>query len=85
MNENKMEYIRFKRERAISSLSGGPLKLVDQFVYLSSCVLSTKTDIDIHFVKVLIAIDRPSIIWKFDLFNKIKRDFFQAVAMSILQ
>ena len=34
--------------------------------------------------KIWIAIDRLSIIWKSDLFDKIKRDSFQVVAVSVL-
>ena len=42
----------FKWEGAISSLSGSPLKLVDQFTYLSSNILSTKSDVNIHLEMV---------------------------------
>ena len=31
VNSNKTEFIRFKQKRVISTLSGKPLKLVDQF------------------------------------------------------
>ena len=31
VNANKTEYMCFKRERGISTLSGGSLKLVDKF------------------------------------------------------
>ena len=46
MNANKTEYIYFKRERAISTLSDGPLKFVDKFTYLSSNISSTEIDIN---------------------------------------
>ena len=48
------------------------LKLVDQFTYLGSSISSTESTI--------YDIDRLLIIWKSDLFNKIKWEFFPAVA-----
>ena len=47
-------------------------------------ILSTKTDIHIHLAKVWNTIYRQSIIWKSTQSYKIRRDFFRAVAMSIL-
>ena len=41
------EYIRFKQEGAISTLSGKPLKLVDKFTYFSSIISSTESDVNI--------------------------------------
>ena len=38
MNANKMKYMCFNYEGAISTLNGSPLKLVDKFMYLSSSV-----------------------------------------------
>ena len=78
MNANKREYICYKQKGAISTL-----KLVDQFVYLRSNIPSTESDINICQAKAWNIIDRLSILWKFDLSNKIKQDFFQAVAVSI--
>ena len=37
-----------------------------------------------HLAKAWTAIDRLSIVWKSDLSDKIKQDFFQAVAVSLL-
>ena len=84
VNANKTEQMCFKREEAISSLSGKPLKLIDKFTYLSSSISSTISDVNIHLSKVQTVIDMLSILRKTDLFDKIKRDFFQAVAVSIL-
>ena len=67
----------------ISTLNGGSLKLVDKFTYLNTIISSSESDY-IHLVKTWTVIDRLSIIWRFDLFNKIKWDFFQAVVVSIL-
>ena len=68
----------------ISTLDGTPLKLVDKFTYLGSSVASTEKDIDTRLTKAWTAINRPSIIWKSDLTDKMKRSFFQAAVTSIL-
>ena len=68
----------------ISTLDGTSLKLVDKFIYLGSSVSSTKKDIDTRLSKIWTAIDKPSIIWKSDLTDKMKHSFFQAAVMSIL-
>ena len=59
---NKTEYICFKQEGAISTLSGEHLKLLDKFVYLSSNVSSTESDVNICLAKVWTAINRLMII-----------------------
>ena len=68
----------------ITTLDGTPLKLLDKFTYLGSCVSSTKKDIDTRLRKAWTAIDRVSIIWKSDLTDKMKRSFFQVAVVSIL-
>ena len=83
-DRNKTEYICFKQEGAIFTLSGKLLNLVDQFPYLSSKISSTENEVNICLVKAWKAIDRLLIIWKSDVSDKIKRDFLQAVAVSIL-
>ena len=82
VNTNKTEYMVFKRG-VISTVNGDPWKLVDKFMYLSSSVSSTESDANIQLEKERTAIDRLSIIWKSDLSDKIKGDFFQAVVVSI--
>ena len=69
----------FKQEEAISTLSSKPLKLVDQFTYLGSNISSTESDVNIH------AIDWLLIIWKSDISDKIKQNFFQPEAVLVLQ
>ena len=74
----------FKELRAFSSLNSKPLKLVDQFIYLGSNIASTRSDVNIHVDKAWNAIGRLTIIWKSDVSNKIKWEFFQAVTVSVL-
>ena len=60
------------------------MNVVDKFTHLSSSVSSTESDVHIRLAKAWTAIDMLSIIRKSDLSDKIKRDFFQTMAVSIL-
>ena len=64
------------------SLSHLHLKLVDKFMYLGSCV--SESDLNMRLGKARTVIDRLLIIWKSDLLNKIKLEFFQVVVVSKL-
>ena len=79
-----MEYMCFNQTGDISTLGSSSLKLVDKFTYLGSSVSSTEKDIDTWLAKAWTAIDRLSVIWKSDLTDKMKHNFFQAAVMSIL-
>ena len=70
--------------KAISTLSSRPLELEDQFTYFGNKISSTEIGANIYLMKAWNAADRSSIIWDYDLSVQIKRDFFQAVGMSIL-
>ena len=50
----------FKREGAISTLSGKPKKLVDQFTYPNSNISSSE-DVNAHLAETRNAMDRISI------------------------
>ena len=84
VNAHKTEYMCFNQAGNISTLDGTSLKLVDKFTYLESSVSSTKKDINTRLMKAWTAIDKPLVIWKSDLTDKMKRSFFQAAVMSIL-
>ena len=60
------------------------LKLVDQLIYIDSNISSTESDVNVHIGKVLPAIDTLSTIWKSDLANKLKQEYFQTVVFSVL-
>ena len=81
VNANKTKFMSFKQEGAISTLSGKSLKLVDQFKYLSNNISSTESNVNVQLANMLTAIKGLLIIWKSDLSDKIKQDFFQAMAM----
>ena len=58
-------------KKDVSTLSGKPLKSVGQIAYLGSNISSNES----------CAPSKLSVIWKYDLSDKIKRDFFQVVAL----
>ena len=74
----------FSQTSDISTLDGSSLKLVDKFTYLGSSVSSTEKVIYTRLTKAWTAIDKLSIIWKPDLTDEMKRNFFQAAVVSIL-
>ena len=84
VNAHKTEYMCFNQTSDISTLDGSSLKLVDKFTYLGSRVSSTEKDIDTQQTKAWTAINKLLIIWKSDLTDKRKRNFFQAAVVSIL-
>ena len=75
VNVDKTEYTCFNQRCDISTQNGGSLKLADKFTYLGSSVSSTENEINTHLAKAWTAIDRLSVIWKLDLYEKIKRIF----------
>ena len=84
VNVDKTEYICFNQKGDISTLNGASLKLVNKFTYLGSSISSTKNDIDVRLAKAWTAINTLLMIWKSNLSDRIKRNFFQAVIMSHL-
>ena len=69
---DKIEFICFNQRGDISTLNGGPLKLVDKF----SSISSIEKDINMRLAKAWRPIDRLSVIWKSDLTDKLKHSFF---------
>ena len=67
-------------DQLITLINGELLKLVGQFIYLDGNISFTENYVKISIDKAWFLIDRLSTIWKSDLYDKIKRDFFQNVA-----
>ena len=65
MNADKTEFMCFKQDGAISTLSAKPLKIIEQFTYLGNIISSTESDVNIG--KAWTAIDSLLIICKSDL------------------
>ena len=84
MNADTREYMCFNQKGDISSLNGYSLKSVDKLMYLRSDISTTENDINMWLAKAWTAINRLLIIWKSDLSDKMKCNFFQAVVVSIL-
>ena len=78
------EYMCFNKRGDISTQNGSYLKLEDKFTYLGIKVSSIETDINMQLAKAWTAVDRLSVLWKSNLTDKIKRNFFQAEVLSIL-
>ena len=57
----------FNQKGDIFTVNGGSLKLVDKFMSLGSSISSTKIDINMWLAKAGTAIDRLSIIQKWNL------------------
>ena len=76
VNVNKKMY--FEQKENISTQSSKPLKLEDEFPSLGSNISATETNVSIPLAKAWYAIDRISILWKSDLSDRIKQDFFRA-------
>ena len=66
----------FNQKGDIPTLNGGSLKLVDKFTYHRNSVSSTENDINVWLAKAWTPMDRLSIIWKSDLSDEIKHNFF---------
>ena len=60
VNADKTEYMCFNLRDDISTQKDGPLKLVDKFSYLGSCVSSTENDINTRLAKAW----TPTIVYR---------------------
>ena len=84
VNSGKTEFMSFKKKRNISTRNGKPLKPVEQFTYLGGNISSTDSDVNTRIAKAWSATNKVSVIWRSDLPGKLKRQFFQAVVVSVL-
>ena len=84
MNTDKTQFKSFNQDGTISALNDKPLKLVDQFLYLSSNIASTESNANICIGKWWTVFARLTTIWKSDLSDELKLEFFQVVAVSEL-
>ena len=57
---------------------------MDKFTSLWSSISSTENDINMWLAEAWTVIDRLLVIWKLDLSDKIKCNFFQKAVMSII-
>ena len=84
VNAKKTEVVNHNQDGIITTANNIPLKGVSNFTYLGSEIASTAKDIDIRIAKAWKAVDRLTRIWKSNLPNNLKREFFRAVVEPIL-
>ena len=73
-----------KREETISTLRGKPLKLVDQFTFISNDSSPNARDVNIIIRKEWTAIGKLPFISKCNHSDQIKQNFLQDVAVAAL-
>ena len=84
VNAKKTEFISYNEQGAIQSKNDIPLLKVDDFTYLGSNIASTEKDIQIRIGKAWGALTQMNTIWKSNLPDGLKRDFFRSVVESVL-
>ena len=84
MNLNKTKFIYFNEDATISSLNDKRPKLVDQFMCHGSNISFSVSDVSIYLLKTWTATDRLMIILISNLSDRIKWEFFQIIAVSVL-
>ena len=72
----------FNQRGVISTLTGGPLKLMDKLTFLGSSVSTSENYNNTRLAKAWVAINRLSVIWRSDLTYKIKRRSFQVAVLQ---
>ena len=82
VNAGKMEFMCFNQEGTMKTVAGKPLKLVDTFTYLGSNIASTEKDVNIRIGKAWGALDGSHIIWKSNIPDEMKHEFFRAIVES---
>ena len=86
VNATKTEYICLNQDSAtdIKSLNGSNIKKVEDFKYLGSYIASTERDIEVRLGQAWGALHKLDKIWKSNLSEKLKRNFFRATVESVL-
>ena len=87
VNAKKTEYIILNIDDEsfeIRDVNGNLLKVVKDFKYLGSYIASTEKDIEIRLGKAWGALNQLDDIWKSNLPNRLKRNFFRAAVESVL-
>ena len=84
INADKTKIMNFNIQGNFSTLEGHQLKVVKDFVYLGSHISTTEKDITVRIGKAWTALSKLNTIWKSNLPDNIKRNFFQAIVTSVL-
>ena len=86
LNADKTEFICFNQDASegMKSLNGEKIKQVEDFKYLGSYIASTEHDVNIRLGKVWDALNELDKIWKSNLPDNLKRNFFWAAVETVL-
>ena len=90
INTDKTEYITLNQNQhgiqciTLKSREGHNIKRVEDFKYLGSYIGSTERDVNIRIAKAWAALNNMNVIWKSNLTDKLKRNFFRAAVESVL-
>jgi len=84
VNAKKTEYINYNHQGTIKTIKNQQLKNVDNFVYLGSNIASTEKDVDMRIAKAWSVVKKLTTIWKSNLSENLKRNFFRATTGSVL-
>ena len=84
VNADKTEFMCYNTTGTMTSLIKHNIKEVEDFTYLGSNVASTEKDIDIRIGKAWGALNKLKQVWKSNLPDNLKRNFFRAVVESVL-
>jgi hypothetical protein len=86
INAKKTEYIVINQDQTceIRDSSGNLIKVVKDFKYLGSYIAFTEKDVEIRLGKAWGALNQLDTIWKSNLPENLKRNFFKAVVESVL-
>ena len=60
-----------------------PLKFVDKFIFLDINISSTESEVTLWIGKAWTDIDSSSTMWKTDISDQTKQEFFPTVAASV--
>ena len=86
LNADKTEFICFNQDASerMKSIDGEKIKQVEDFKYLGSYIASTQHDVNIRLGKAWNALNELDKIWKSNLTDKLKRNFFRAAVETVL-
>ena len=86
LNADKTEFICENQDASVGvkRLADKHIKQVLDFKYLGSYIASTKHDVNIRLGKVWSALNQLDKIWKSNLSDNLKRNFFRAAVESVL-
>ena len=86
LNADKTEFICENQDASVGmkSLADKHIKQVLDFKYLGSYIASTEHDVNIRLGKAWSALNQLDKIWKSNLSDNLKRNFFRAAVESVL-